>query len=230
MSEDNTIGVQQLIDRLSNEGVAEGQRQADKIVADAQQRADDMLGAARREATEILKQAREEAKTFQAACDEALQLAARDAIRDFGARVHEGLRNRLQELVHHELQQPDLIKRMILEITSEVSESVRDQRVEVTLPPEIMSEDEARNLVDAAEPDALLMFVEGLIGQRLRDGVSVRLGSHNQNGVAVRVIDQNVEIDLTVETITELLGRHMLPRFRAVMRKLQPKSTLHHDN
>ena len=44
MSEDKTTGVQQLIDRLSDEGVAEGQRQSEKIVADAQQKADDILG------------------------------------------------------------------------------------------------------------------------------------------------------------------------------------------
>ncbi len=224
MSEEKTTGVQQLIDRLSGEGVAEGQRQAEKVVGDAQKKADDILDSARLEANEILKQAREEADKLQAAGDEALQLAARDAVRDFGARIHDGLRNRLQELVHHELQQPDLIKRMILEITGEASKSVADQRVEILLPAEIVSEDEARKRAEAGEPDELMKFVQGLIGQRLREGVSVNLGSQNHSGISVRVVDQNVEIDLTDEAITELLARHMLPRFRAVMRKVQVNS------
>lgn len=219
MSKENTTGVQQLIDRLSDEGVAEGQRQAEKIVGDAQKKADDMLDSARQEANEILKQAREESETFQAAGEEALQLAARDAVRDFGARIHDGLRNRFQALVQYELQQPDLVKRMILEITGEASKSVTDERVEILLPPEIMSEDEARKLAEAGEPDELTNFLQGLIGADLREGVSIGLGSHNQSGVTVRVVDQNVEIDLTDETITELLARHLLPRFRAVMRK-----------
>jgi V/A-type H+-transporting ATPase subunit E len=219
MSEDKTIGVQQLIDRISDEGVAEGHRLAEKIVADAQQKADDILESARREANEILKHAREEADKLQDAGEEALQLAARDAVRDFGARIHDGLRNRLQELVHHELQQPDLIKRMILEIAGEASKSVKDERIEILLPPEIVSEDEARKRVEAGEQDALTNFVQGLIGEDLRSGVSVRLGSRQQNGISVRVADQNVEIDLTDETITELLASHLLPRFRAIMRK-----------
>jgi V/A-type H+-transporting ATPase subunit E len=219
MSEDKTIGVQQLIDRISDEGVAEGHRLAEKIVADAQQKADDILESARREANEILKHAREQADKLQAAGEEALRLAARDAVRDFGARIHDGLRNRLQELVHHELQQPDLIKRMILEIAGEASKSVKDERIEILLPPEIVSEDEARKRVEAGEQDALTNFVQGLIGEDLRSGVSVRLGSHQQNGISVRVADQNVEIDLTDETITELLASHLLPRFRAIMRK-----------
>lgn len=224
MSEDKTTGVQQLIDRLSDEGVAEGQRQAEKIVEEAQKKADDMLDAARQESNEIVKQAREEAATFQAAGEEALQLAARDAIRDFGARIHGGLRNRLQELVHHELQQPDLIKRMILEITGQAGKSLTDERVELLLPREILSEDEARKFAESGESDELTKFVEGLIGQRLREGMSMRLGKQNQSGIAVRVVDQNVELDLTDETITELLGRHMLPRFRAVLRKVQANS------
>ena len=224
MSEDKTTGVQQLIDRLSDEGVAEGQRQAEKIVADARKKADDMLDAARQETSELLKQAREEAATFQAAGEEALRLAARDAIREFGARIHGGLRNRLQALVHHELKQPDLIRRMILEITAQASKSIKDDQLEVLLPPQILSEDEARKLAESDEPDELLQFVQGSIGQQLREGVSMRLGEQSLSGVAVRVVDQNVEIDLTDETITEILGRHMLPRFQAVLRKVQANS------
>lgn len=221
MSDDKTTGVQQLIDRLSNEGVAEGQRQAEQIVADSQHKADDMLDAARQEANEILKQAREEAAKYQAAGEEALQLAARDAVRDFGSRIHDGLRNRLQELVHHELQQPDLIKRMILEITGAARKSATDEPVELLLPPEIVSEAEARKRAEAGEPDELTEFVQGLIGEDLREGFSIDLGSSNRSGLTVRVVDQNVEIDLTDETITELLARHILPRFRAIMRKAQ---------
>ena len=50
-------------------------------------------------------------------------------------------------------------------------------------------------------------------------GVVVQLGDQRQNGLVIRVVDQKVEIDLTEETITELLSRHLLPRFRAIMRK-----------
>ena len=37
--------------------------------------------------------------------------------------------------------------------------------------------------------------------------------------LVVRVVDQNVEIDLTEEAIADLLNQHLLPRFRAIMRK-----------
>lgn len=214
-----TTGVQELIDRLSQEGVAEGQEQAEKIIREAHQKADDIVEAARQRAAELKEKARAEASDYQSAGEEALQLAARDAVRDFGAKIHNGLKTRLQKLVQHELQQPDLIKRMILEITSEVTRSNQNERLEVLLPREIVSEEKARKLAQDGTSDELTEFVQGLVGEDLRNGVSVSLGSHRQNGITVRVVDQNVEIDLSDETITELLARHMLPRFRAVMRK-----------
>ena len=213
-----TSGVQELIDRLSHEGVAEGQQQAEKIASDARRKADDILDSARQQANDILKQAREEADQFQAAGEEALRLAARDAVRDFGARIHDGLRKRLQELVQHQIKEPKLIKRMILEISRRATEGLGSEKVQVLLPAEIISEEESRKRLKAGDSDALTEFVQGLIGEDLRDGFTVDLGSQHQSGLRVRVTNQNVEIDLTEEAITELHSQHLLPRFRAIMR------------
>ena len=65
-------GVQQLIDRLSEEGVSEGEREAERIVAEARQKANDILDSARQQASEILQQARLEADHFRAGGEEAL--------------------------------------------------------------------------------------------------------------------------------------------------------------
>ena len=112
-----TTGVQELIDRLSEEGVAQGQQQADAIVRDAQLAADKLIESARQKANEIVEQARQEADQFRTAGEEALKLAARDAIRDFGSRIHEGLRHRLQQLVQDQMADRELMKTMILEVT-----------------------------------------------------------------------------------------------------------------
>ena len=215
----NTSGVQELIDRLSQEGVAEGQQQAEKIVRDAQRKADEIVDSARQQANEILKQSREEAEQFQAAGEDALRLAARDAVRDFGARVHGGLRNRLQALVQQQVREPKLIKRMILAITHRATEGIGDEPIEILLPSETITEEDARRSIEAGNPDALTQFIQGLIGEDLREGFTVSLGSQQQGGLTVRVVNQNVEIDLTDDAITGLLAQHLLPRYRAIMRK-----------
>lgn len=218
-----TSGVQELIDRLSHEGVAEGQQQAEKIIHDARHRAEGIVESARQEASDIRERARKEADHYQAAGEEALRLAARDAERSFGARVHEGLRNRLQELVQQQMEDPELVKTMILEITRQATAGVGDEPVEMLLPAEIITEEAVRTRIEAGEPDRLTEFVESLIGEDLREGWNVDLGSQEHRGITVRVVNQQVEIDLTDEAISELLARHLLPRFRAIMRKNQPQ-------
>ena len=215
----NTSGVQQLIDRLSQEGVAAGQQQAETIVTDAKRKADDIVDSARRQAKEILQQARDEADQMQSAAKEALQLAARDTLRDFSARIHSDFRHRLQELVRHQLQDPQLIKDMILEITRQAIAGRGDGPVEMLLPLEIISEPEARKRIEADDPDALTQFVEALIGEDLRAGFTVSLGSRTHAGFTVRVVDDKLEIDLSDEAIAEFLSLHLMPRFRAIMRK-----------
>jgi V/A-type H+-transporting ATPase subunit E len=214
-----TSGVQDLIERLSKEGVAEGQRQGEHILGDAQRKADEILQSARKQADAIVEQAREEADKFQAAGEEALKLAARDSVRDFAARIHEGFRNRLQDLVRHQLSEPKLIKRMILDITRQATAELSDEGAEIVLPTQVVAEEDVRKRIQAGDPDALTQFVQGLIGQDLREGFSISLGSQSHAGMTVRVANQNVEIDLTEEAIAELLAEHLLPRFRAVMRK-----------
>jgi V/A-type H+-transporting ATPase subunit E len=214
-----TSGVQDLIDRLSQEGVAEGQKQAEQIVGEAERKADGILESARQQANHILKEAREQSEQYQVAGEEALRLAARDAVRDFGSRVHDGLRNRLQELVQQQLKEPKLIKRMILEITRQATEGLGDEQVEVLLSPELITEEDARHRIQSGQRDVLTEFVQGLLGEDLREGFTVDLGNRRQGGLTVRVVNQNVEIDLTEESISEHLAQHLLPRFRAIMRK-----------
>ena len=217
-ADESTSGVQELIDRLSQEGVEEGETQAGHIIAEAQRKAGELLDEARSEAENIRKQAREEAEHFRTGGEEAVGLACRDAQRDLAARLHEGFRNRLQELVQHHLRDPKILKQMILEITRKAKPTEADAEIEILLPPEAIQEESARRRIEEGDEDALTEFVKELIGDKLRSGFDVKLGDPDQTGLRVRVAGENVEIDFTDEAITQLLARHLLPRFRAILR------------
>ncbi len=215
----STTGVQELIDRLSQEGVAEGQRLAGEMLDDAKRKADAVVDEAKNNAKEIIKEAREEADRYRAAGEEALRLAARDATRDFGAKIHEGLRQRLQELVREQVDETKLIRRMILEITRAATADIGDGKVEVLLPETVITEEKARKKIEAGEKDVLTEFVEELIGESVREGFTIQLSDQQQPGPTVKLIDEHVEIDLSADAISDLIAQHLLPRFRAIMRK-----------
>jgi V/A-type H+-transporting ATPase subunit E len=81
-----------------------------------------------------------------------------------------------------------------------------------------VKDDDVRQRIRSGDQDALTEFTRGMLGDEIREGFVVALGRETQHGLRVRVVDERVEIDLTDDAITELLARHLLPRFRAVMR------------
>jgi V/A-type H+-transporting ATPase subunit E len=212
-----TSGVQQLIDRLSREGVAEGEQQAEQLLAAAREKATEIIEAAKGQAGEIVDKARQEADHFRVGGEEALKLACRDGVRDLASRLHEGFRGRLQELVKHHLQDTDLLKQMILEIAGK-AKPPEGAEVQVLLPPEAIGEEELKKRIKAGDEDALTQFAADMLGDEIRKGFTLQPGDSEQTGLRVRVVDENVEIDFTDEAITQLLAQHLLPRFRAVLR------------
>ncbi len=212
-----TFGIQELIDQLSQDGVEEGRSQAQQIVSEAQRQADEIIDSARKQADEILNQARQEAERMRTSGQEALRLAARDTIRDFSARIHNDFRNRLQELVGHELRNPELIRDMILEVTRQATQGVDTSQVEIVLSRELPKTEQEGDKPFPIESDALTEFIQGLIGQDLREGFRVDLGSQTHEGLTLRVADGKIEVDLTTEAIAEFLYQHLMPRYRAIM-------------
>ena len=106
----------------------------------------------------------------------------------------------------------------ILAIARKATEGLEDEQLEILLPAESLTEQEVRSTIEAGNPDALTEFMQGVIGDHIRDGLVVNLSSRTGAGLTVRVVNQDVEIDLTDEAITDLLAKHLLPRYRGIMR------------
>jgi len=55
-------------------------------------------------------------------------------------------------------------------------------------------------------------------GGMLRDGITFGAADDGEAGLRIRLVDDDVRIDLTESAISALLLKHMLPRFRALLR------------
>src|SRR5208337_251213 len=86
------------------------------------------------------------------------------------------------------------------------------------LPAEIVSLEDLQRKPEQATPGTLMHFVLSLGGGMLREGISFGVTDDGEAGIRVRLVDDDVRIDLTESAISELLLRHMLPRFRALLR------------
>jgi len=211
-------GVEVLIGRLRDTGIAEGKTQADAIVKAAQQQAADIVAQAKQEADGILLKGREEAAKLKIAGEDAIRLAMRDTILTMEAELTDNFQNMLCRLVKGTLSDPDFLQRMILEVAGQAGSAVTGERKNVLLPAEFISLEDLRRKPEEAKPGTLMHFVVSLGRGMLQDGLTFGVIEDVPAGIRVQLVDKDMQVDLTDTAISQLLLRHMLPRFRALLR------------
>jgi V/A-type H+-transporting ATPase subunit E len=210
-------GVQALLDKLRQDGVEAGQTEAEQLVAAARVQAMEILDQAQAQAAEILVAARQAAAQYEANGREALRLASRDVVLTVREACHEEFRNRLSRFVAHRLADQKLLEQMILELTARSRPSDDRQRWQVLLPQTHATAEELRREVREVQPGSLTAFVLGLTGDLLREGLTFAVSPDPGAGVRIKLLDDDVQLELTEHTITSVLMQYLAPRYRAVM-------------
>lgn len=217
MSDENQAsGVEQLIERLREKGVQDGKVRGDKVFEESRRRAEERLDKARREADEILQQAREEAARTKTAGEEAVRLAVRDAILQLKSELVDQFSGQVRRLVAQTTSNEEFLKQLLLEITRRAVPA-EQKRMEVLLPNDVVGLEQLRRNPEEVKEGTLSHYVLSVTGSMLREGVQFRNRADNSPGIRIRLTDDDLEIDLTDKAIAQLLLRHLLPRFRAML-------------
>ncbi len=221
--------VQALIDRLKMDGIAAGRAEAEEITRKAKAEADAILNQARKEAEEVKEDARESARREQAAMRDGLQIAARDLVLDLRNELEARLKEEVARLVSAELQDPEYLKKLVLSLTAQTlrETGVKDtEALEIILPERALTFEELKTASGEkpasgkkAKPGAdasLTGFVASLAADMFREGVTFS-GGTGFSGLKVHLLERDVLVEITEETVTSLLEEHLQPRLRAVM-------------
>ena len=213
-----SAGVQELIDRIHDQGVKAGREKAEAIVEEARREAERTLREAQKGAATLLQEAREEAARVQEAGQEALRIASRDTIMRFNEEMMALLEQRVRRLVSVEMVDRELLRSLILQVAARPVEAVVQgaERVAIHLPPEPLGIEELKRDPKALE-DALSRLVKQIAGETWREGVTFHASGQLEQGIRVEVKDQDLNLDLSPQAVADLLLLHLQPRFRALM-------------
>jgi V/A-type H+-transporting ATPase subunit E len=217
-TEPRTSGVQALIDRLRDQGVAAGRQEAERITSEARHQAHRILEDARAEAERIRAGAKKDAEAEQAAAREAMKLAARDAV--LGVRNELGTRfaGHVRRMIGDELGDPEFVRRLIMELVDRVvPERQAGEKVRILLPEDLVSIEELRLKPEEIRQGTLAHFVLTASRDLLEEGVELLPGEPGGAGIRVRFAERDLEVDLGERAVSELLLRHLQPRFRALL-------------
>ncbi|NOQ36709.1 MAG: hypothetical protein GQ569_12585 [Methylococcaceae bacterium] len=213
-------GVEALIERLRDEGVSAGQEKAEAIVINAQKRADWIVAEAKLEAKTLLEKTHAEVTAIKTAADDAMQLAARDALLKLRDTLLGSFSQEVMRLVNQELEDEDFIGQLILALAGNVREKVGlddSETLIIQLPEDVIGIEELKQNPEELKDGILSRYTAHIAANLLRQGVHFEVSDDVTGGLMVKLEDEQMVIDFSEQTIAALLLEHIQPRFRALL-------------
>lgn len=202
MEEQHPIGqgVQELIDRLHEEGIKSGREESETILREARKEATRILEDARREAETLKAESHTKVEAERTAAHEMLHAAGRDAILTLREQLMMQFEHHIKSVVEAKLSETDFLEKLILAAAGEAIS--REEKAELSV---------GTLGMDEAEADR---FIKELMHKELAEGVTIT--PYGGRGIRLRIEGGDVVIDLSKEAISELIFRLLTPRYRAI--------------
>ena len=205
-------GVKELIERIRDEGVQEALEEAARILAEARAQAARIVSEAKAEATAKKKEAEAAIETERTAAIEALGIAARDTELELRTAVLAAFEEHVRRLVTDVTTDTAVLRDMILVLAGRAAEElIKDQDAKVLVP---------ERLTEEAPPELeefLQRTAEALSADVLRKGIELIPSNKVRGGARVRLVEDDLEIDLSDEALSEMMLKLLLPRYRKLL-------------
>jgi V/A-type H+-transporting ATPase subunit E len=216
-------GVQELISRLRDEGVKAGREKSDQILQEAQEQASRIVADAEAEAEELLSKARSEIEREKEAALESVRMAIRDTELKMEAEVKADFAAHVRRLVSVEMSDKKFLRQIILAIAGMAAgeKACEDKPVEVLLPKDLFETDEKRTKLTEKGQERVRHLVLGISGDMLREGIELTPSEDISGGFRIRLVGEDLEIDISDRAISDLLLQNLLPRYRAIVRGVE---------
>lgn len=211
-------GVQGLIDKLKNQGVDEGQRQAEQIIKEAEQEASRIIANAKSEADQLSSEAFHKIEVEKASAHEAIKIAFRDTEITLRSKFRAAFSSYLKRLVSLELKDREFLKQLVLVTAGlKTPEALQAERIDILLPAKLFESEEKETDLTPEGKIKLRHLVLGITGEMLREGVELDLSPDITAGIRICLVGDDLEIDLSDKALSDLLLHYLLPRYREII-------------
>lgn len=205
--------VQALIDRIRDQGVQSANQEAARILADAEAKASQLLTDAQKQVEQLRAKATTDIEAERAAAQEALKLSARDTVTRMKNLVSTAFETFVRRLVTTATQDRELMKNLVLVLAGHsADEFIKDKQIQILLSDAILTGKSDPKLRELGKQTIL-----SLSSDMLREGVELIPSSSVEGGAKVRLVGEQLEIDLSDKAISRMLADHLLPRFHALL-------------
>lgn len=195
------VQLQELIERIRNEGVGVAKTEAERIVAEAQAQAAAIVAAAEKKAASASAEARTEAARAQAAGEAALQQASRNLILAVRKRL-EAMLASIARAETAKAMNEDLMAKLIPEVVKAWT-SAGAGDLAVMLPPDSLKKLESK--------------LHGLLKQELSKGAEIRPLANLDAGFRIQDRAGSLSWDFSAGELAKMLSQFLNPRLAAIL-------------
>lgn len=205
--------VQALIDRIRDQGVQKAREDGARILAEAEAKAAQLINDAQKETEQMRAKATAEIEAERAAASEALKLSARDTVLQLKNLVSTAFEAFVRRLVTTATQDRELIKDLVLVLAGHsADEFIKDKDIQILFSEAVLTGQPDPKLRDLGK-----QFILSLSSDMLREGVELLPDSGISGGAKVRLVNEQLEIDLSDKAIAKMLADRLSSRFQAIL-------------
>ena len=195
--------LQELTQKLYEEGLAKGKEEGEAVLAQAKADAEELLKQAKAEAAAIVAKARKEAEDYKVKMEGDVKMASTQAIQATRERIENLVITRIADTeVSKALSAEEFLKGIITAVAQRFS-AEEAQDVALVLP---------ENLKEGLEP-----FVKNELGKLLGKGVEATFSKKVAGGFRIGPKDGSYFISLTDDSFKALIGEYLRPATKKIL-------------
>ena len=195
--------LQELTDKLYNEGLSKGKEEGEAILAKANEKAAEIIEEAKKQAESILKKAHKDAEDYKTKVEGDVKMAAVQSIQATRKDIENLMVVKMTDKqVSSALSSADFVKEVIKAVAGKFN---ADEAVDLNI---VLPESLRKEL----EP-----FVSGELANTLKGGVTAEFSKKVAGGFTIGPKDGSYFISLTDETFKSLIGDYLRPATRKIL-------------
>ena len=195
--------LQQLTEKLYQEGLSKGKQKGENLLAEAKKQAAGIVDEARAQAEAILAQARKDASDYKTKVESDLKMASAQALQATRKDLEDMVVCKLTDTqVSKALSSPEFLKGIITEVARKFN---AEEAVDLDL---VLPESLKKEL----EP-----FVKNELGTLLKGGVDATFSKKVAGGFNIGPKDGGYFISLTDDTFKSLIGEYLRPATKKLL-------------
>ncbi|MCQ2174049.1 MAG: hypothetical protein MJY61_02815 [Bacteroidales bacterium] len=194
--------LQELTDKLYNEGLSKGKADGDLYLENARKEASEILAKAREEAAAISRKAADDAADLRAKAQSDIRMASEQSLQATKKDIEDLLTGKLSAPVSGALSNPDFLKEIIRAVAQKFS-ATESSDISLVLPEKLRQETES--------------WVKTELAGTLKGGLKATFSKKIAGGFTIGPADGSYFISLSDETFRQLIAEYLRPVTRKIL-------------